>query len=222
MSTMNAQCEVNFSNNCFYTTRAMFRNYISYTKPLSFDEWMSIDDDKKAAVLYVQFFDQITLAWYKLKTDAAIEEECVSEVMMYLVKNVPIIKENPSRFKPSYIYRVCYNCIYCKSIDPYKGQTAKTSWYNNTTSNIVKVGDDVIDLFDTLMTDEDDYIDVDKTSAREAIWKIIDDMGEDTAAIVDEILGGKKAGKRISNRREEIIDNLRTRLACYKEVFLND
>lgn len=221
MSTINTQCEVNFSNNCFYTTRAMFRNYIGYTKPLTFDEWMSIDDDKKAAVLYVQFFDEITLAWYKLKTAAAIEEECVSEVMMYLVKNVPIIKENPARFKPNYIYRVCYNCIYCKSIDPYKGQTAKTSWYNNTVSPYIKASADSeeINIFDTLVSESDD---VDYIIAREHLWQIISSMGSDAEAVVDELLGGKKVTGNIRKKREEIIENLKTRLACYKEVFLND
>ncbi len=207
--------EINYIGNSFYATRNMFRNYINYERPLTFEEWSSIDDDKKAAVLYVQFFDQITLAWYKLKTDAAIEEDCVSEVLMYLIKNVPVIKSNPSRFKPSYIYKVVYNCIYCKSIDPYKGQTAKTSWFNNTCSQFVQKGDEIVDIFDEISNTED----IDVTAAREHFWAIIEDMGDDVIAIVENILNGTRVPAAVNKRRAEIIIELQNRLIAYKEVF---
>lgn len=207
--------EINYIGNSFYATRNIFRNYINYERPLTFEEWSSIDDDKKAAVLYVQFFDQITLAWYKLKTDAAIEEDCVSEVLMYLIKNVPVIESNPSRFKPSYIYKVVYNCIYCKSIDPYKGQTAKTSWFNNTCSQFVQKGDEIVDIFDEISNTED----IDVTAAREHFWAIIEDMGDDVIAIVENILNGTRVPAAVNKRRAEIIIELQNRLIAYKEVF---
>lgn len=207
--------EINYIGNSFYATRNIFRNYINYERPLTFEEWSSIDDDKKAAVLYVQFFDQITLAWYKLKTDAAIEEDCVSEVLMYLIKNVPVIESNPSRFKPSYIYKVVYNCIYCKSIDPYKGQTAKTSWFNNTCSQFVQKGDEIVDIFDEISNTED----IDVTAAREHFWAIIEDMGDDVIAIVENILNGTRVPEAVNKRRAEILIELQNRLIAYKEVF---
>lgn len=207
--------EINYIGNSFYATRNMFRNYINYERPLTFEEWSSIDDDKKAAVLYVQFFDQITLAWYKLKTDAAIEEDCVSEVLMYLIKNVPVIQSNPSRFKPSYIYKVVYNCIYCKSIDPYKGQTAETSWFNNTCSQFVQKGDEIVDIFDEISNTED----IDVTAARDHFWAIIEDMGDDVIAIVENILNGTRVPATVNKRRAEIIIELQNRLIAYKEVF---
>ena len=202
----------------FYATRSMFRNYINYERPLSWEEWMSVDDDKKAAVLYVQFFEQISLAWYKLKTKAAIEEECVSEVLMYLIKNVPIIKENPSRFKPAYIYKICYNCIYCKSMDPYKGQTAKTSWYNNTCSQYVKSGEDELDLFDTVVSNED----LDGVLAREHFWDIIESMGEDTVKLVEQIINSGRLPSRIGKQKAEIIESLKVALVSYKEAFCGE
>lgn len=205
------------SQNCFYQTRAMFRNYLNYEKPLSYEEWLSVDDDNKAAVLYVQFFEQITLAWYKLKTKAAIEEECVSEVLMYLVKNVPIIKENPSRFKPAYIYKVAYNCIYCKSMDPYNGQTAKTSWYNNTTSQYVQSGDDIIDIFDTISDNED----IDAVSCREHFWNIIEEMGDDALAVVDQLLNGTRLPAGVGAKKAKILEELRIKLISYKEVYMD-
>lgn len=210
--------EVVYSANSFYNARSLFRNYINYTKPLTFEEWMSLDSDKKTAALFVQFFEQISLAWYKLKTNAAIEEECVSEVIMYLMKNTPIIEQNPSRYKPSYIYQICYNCIYCKSIDPYKGQTAATSWYNNTTSQYVKSGDDTIDIFDTVKSNDD----VDSTLARQQIWKIIEDMGEDAVKLAVQIINGNKVPARMSKNRAEILESLKVALVSYKEAIYSE
>lgn len=202
------------SSTPFYATRSMFRTYINYKRPLSYKEWLSVDDDKKAAVLYVQFFEQISLAWYKLKTKAAIEEECVSEVLMYLIKNVPIIKEDGSKFSPSYIYKVCYNCIYCKSIDPYKGQTAKSSWYNNTCSQYIKSGEDELDLFDTVASNED----IDEVLAREHFWDTIESMGEDTVKLVEQIINSGRLPSRIGKHRAEIIESLKVALVSYKEA----
>lgn len=61
---------------------------IGYVKPLSYEEWIQLPDEYKAGAIYVQFFDQICLAYSKVKTNAAIEEECVSEVLAYIMKNV--------------------------------------------------------------------------------------------------------------------------------------
>lgn len=215
----------------FYATKDMFTNYLSFDKPLSYDEWLATADDNKAAVLFVQFFDQITLAWYKLKTDAAIEEECVEVVLQYLMKNVPILVENPARFSPKYIYKICYNCIYCKSIDPYKGQTAKTSWYNNTTSQYVQCGEDTLDLFD-LASDDSEDADAENVINRERFWAIIEDMGSDTLSVVAKLLGDTSRTKRseeqfqpvelpkVSKAKEQkILDKLREVLAPFKDLY---
>lgn len=61
---------------------------IGYVRPLSYEEWIQLPDEYKAGAIYVQFFDQICLAYSKVKTNAAIEEECVSEVLAYIMKNV--------------------------------------------------------------------------------------------------------------------------------------
>jgi hypothetical protein len=75
-------------SNQFKTTYRYLKTATHYTKPLSYDEWLNIADDLKVGVLFVQFYEQISLAWYKLRTAAAVEEECVSEVLAYLTKNV--------------------------------------------------------------------------------------------------------------------------------------
>ena len=40
----------------FYTTRDLFKNFIDFDEPLSYREWLSVDDSYKVAVLYLQFF----------------------------------------------------------------------------------------------------------------------------------------------------------------------
>ena len=81
-----------------HKTRALYSNYIGYDKPLTFDEWNELPFGSKAAALFVQFFDQISLAWFKTKSFYTPEEDGISEVMQYLMKNVPIIEQDPARF----------------------------------------------------------------------------------------------------------------------------
>ena len=137
----------------FKTTYNLFKSYvesyISDTKSLDFESWMKLPQDLKAAALFVVFYEQITLAYIKLKTDACSEEECVSEVIRYLLKNVSKIENDPKRYRKSYIYTVAYNCIYCVSIDPYRGVTAENSWFNNTCSCWTQTSEgDELCLFD--------------------------------------------------------------------------
>ena len=74
---------MNMSNQ-FLVTRNIIRDVVSIEKSLSYESWLAIADEYKAAALYLIFFDQIMLAWYRLRTPAAIEDECVSEVLLYL------------------------------------------------------------------------------------------------------------------------------------------
>lgn len=207
------------TSNEFFATRNMIRDVVSVEKPLSYESWLAIADEYKAAALYLIFFDQILLAWYRLRTPAAIEEECVSEVLLYLNKNVDKIREDKKRFTPAYIYRVCYNCIYCKSVDPYSGQTSKTSWFNNTCSNIVHVGEDVLDLFDTIVVEADIIEERIKAANRDLFWKLIEDSDKDTATVINEILENKKPSKRLSpDKRAAIMEGLRKKFAGFENA----
>ena len=82
----------------FYQTRDMFKEFIGVDTPLAYSTWMELDPDKKAAALFVNFFDQITLAWYKVKSFYAVDEDGVSTCLQYLQKNVPVIENAPNRF----------------------------------------------------------------------------------------------------------------------------
>lgn len=220
----------------FYTTRELFRSFTGYTHPLSFEDWQKSADDSKVAVLYCQFFDQITLAWYKLKSVYSTEEDGVSEVLQYLTKNVPLIMKDRKRFTPAYIYKVAYNCLYCLCRDPNRYKAA----YENEMSNLVENGEDELDLFDTVASDRDEYEIHSKDQRRERFWQIIENEGDDAVVVVSKLLGEdldwresriRKNGeyRRITNRdrmkvtaarEEEIIEKLRKVLAEYAELFL--
>lgn len=175
--------------NAFVETKNLFTNYTKYTSPLSYEEWLAVADDSKAAVLYVQFYDQITLAWYKTKSFFVLEEDGVSTVIQYLMKNVPILKKDPSRFKPSYIYQVAYNCLYCISHDIKRD----IERYEREISNIVGCDDDELDLFDTVTSNDPDYEEI---LTKENFWAIIEDMGLETAKVVEYLLNDEPLKKK--------------------------
>lgn len=90
----------------FYDARNLFIEQTRYTEPLSYEEWKAKPEDLKAALLFVQFFDQITLAWDKANTLNFIEsEEGVETMMQYLQKQISdcYIKGHPKK-KVSFDY----------------------------------------------------------------------------------------------------------------------
>lgn len=133
-------------NSEFYNTFKIYRSAINYSKPLSYSSWKRLPQDVKAVALYVQFYNEITLAWFKVKTAWSNEADGVECINQYLMKNVNIIDKDRKRFNPKYIYRVAYNCLYCVCIDPSKNKES----YQNETSNYVDTGDDELDLFDVI------------------------------------------------------------------------
>lgn len=168
-----------------YATRELFSSYVHYTHPLSFDEWLAVADDLKAAVLYCQFFEQITLAWYKLKSVYSSEADGVDEAIQYLQKNVDIIKSDSKRFTPSYIYKIMYNCLYCLCRDPNRYKKI----YENECSNIRESSDGEYDVFDT-------YIDAGSSveasmlaESKEKFWSVVESRGRKTVIVVAELLG---------------------------------
>ena len=138
------------SNSCFYKTLCIYREYIGYKKAYSFNQWKRLPDNQKVAALFVQFYNEITLAWYKVKTEWSIEEEGVEIINQYLDKNVSKILNDKKRFDPRYIYRVAYNCLYCLCIDPSKNKDR----YYKEQSNITNYGEEELDLFDTIISED--------------------------------------------------------------------
>ena len=215
-------------NNAFKEAEHLFREGTQYTQPLSYNEWMGIPYENKAAVLFVQFYNQITLAWFKTKSFFALEEDGVSIVLQYLMKNVPLIEKDNKRFSPAYIYKVSYNCLYCISHDIQRD----IERYEKETSNIVRCGEDQLDLFDTVAIEDD----LEARFSRKEFWDLIEHMDLKTQKVINHLLNNgslKKVSKRNFNYRvdplrdisvsldemEKIMQDLRGKLAKFSEVF---
>ena len=210
----------------FQQAKIRFREFADYEKPLTYEEWMEAPDECKAAILYVQFYDQITLAWNKTHSVYSDINDGVSEVLQYLNKNVEKIKADKRRFTPAYIYKVAYNCLYCLCRDMNRYRRV----YDNECSNIVGYGEDELDLFDTLVDEEksEAQFETDKALAYLAtstkFWDIIESMGTKTKLVVAKLLGENSyTPKELNSVSEEetaqIINELRNRLGSYVKVF---
>lgn len=205
----------------FSETRIMFAEAISYEKPLTFDQWMRLapvprvsrkdgsvkySEDHRAAALFVQFYEQITLAWYKVRSYYTLEEDGVSTVIQYLQKNVPIIAANPKRFSPHYIYQVAFNCLYCICHDIQIDRER----FARETSNIHLTDNGEVDLFDTVA--ESDVLE--SEIARKAFWKLIYDALTEEATYSRKVIKGgevvveRYSEKFVDGRAEAVINKL--------------
>lgn len=180
----------------FRDTRNLYLDYLSgFEFPLTYESWLNADDELKAVLLFVNFFDQIELAWYKTRFSFVLEEDAVSQVNVYLMKNVPFIEKEEKRFRPSYIYTVAANCL--RSLTYIERDINREKL---ETPNEVSVGDDIVDLYDLSPSHDDTY---EVQQAKEAIWDIISKMGPKAEKVVNYLLNPddslaaarKKSGK---------------------------
>lgn len=196
------------SQNTFAETRNLFTMYVGYVSPLSYDEWKALPDSHKSAALFVQYYDEITLAWYKLKSVYSYipDEDGISTICQYLQKNVGKILEDPKRFTSAYIYQVAYNCLYCITHDKLN------LWERNKTevSNITYSDNgDELNLYDTAETTqsaEDEYND---DEFKKMFWQVIEDSSLETQKVVNYLLNGDSLNRKRSNSVDYKYDMLR-------------
>lgn len=172
----------------FYDTYKMYCNYIGYdkSKPYSYETWMKLDNSRKCAALYCQFYFEITLAWYKVSTSWNTEAEGVEEIHKYLLKNVGKIEEDKKRFSPKYIYRVSWNCFDC--LIP--KWVPRLKWRIENEVNTEYVGNDGVpfSVFDFVSDGKSDKIDdIIFSKANERCYN--DELSEDTKLYVDYLFG---------------------------------
>ena len=194
-----------------YETMKLLRNYTGLTanQPLDYDEWMNLPSTHKSAALYVMFFNEITLAYYKSKSYYSPEEDNVSIVLQYLEKNVPILEKDKKRYSPKYIYRIAYNCMYCQSRDIKKDLER----YENEISNKVISGGEEFDLFDYV----GDNSSIESTIFRENFWKIIESMGDEVGSVVENLLNGTRLPAGVKQHKADIIAELKIRLSKFAD-----
>ena len=195
-------------SNTFAETRNLFTMYVGYVRPLSYDEWKALPESHKSAALFVQFYDEITLAWYKLKTTYSYipDEDGVSTVCQYLEKNVSRINAEPKKFSSAYIYTVAYNCLYCITHD-------KTSlWERNQTeiSNITYSDNgDELDLFDTVADTRSAEDECEDQTFKKMFWQVIEDSSLETQKVVNHLIHGDSLKKKNVNALDYKFDVLR-------------
>lgn len=231
------------NNYQFLQTRKMFREYLSgYPKNPTYEEWLKADADDKAALLYVTFYQEVTLAWYSAVTAINVvhvtQEDGISTVLQYLMKNVDKIAEDPKRYDGRYIYRVCYNCLL--SLWKTRGTDAQRSAIEIPTEFFAGCPSDLsvdksVSLWD-LVPSEDEDLETQQT--KEAIWNIIRHMGPKAEKVVNHLINPKDTLHKISGSSserpidrladvsvskaeyDEILEELRIKLAPYKDVLL--
>ena len=223
------------NNYQFIQTRDMFRDYlVGYSKETTYEEWKNAEAVDQVALLYVTFFQQVTLAWYNAITSRGIsyvtQEDAISIVLQYLMKNVSKIMEDETKYSSNYIYRVCYNCIGC--LPRPEGEKMRDAC---VISNEYVDGDVTVDLFDLVPSKDDDP---ETAEIKEAVWEIIRHMGPNAEKVVNHILNPDETLKRVSKNssagkidrladisvsEEEykaIITELKVKLAPYKDAIL--
>lgn len=193
--------------NNFSETRNLFTLYTGYVRPLSYDEWNALPSDHKSAVLFVQFFNEITLAWYKLSTKCpwTPDEDGVSCICQYLEKNVKILETHPERFSSAYIYKVAYNCLYCITVDPPKPRER----FEKEVNHMVSGNEDTeYDLYDTAPRHsvEEEY---EEKIYKEMFWRVIEDCGLETQKVVNWLLNDVSLMKTGRRSKTYKIDPLR-------------
>lgn len=218
------------SSNQFKETYNLFRGYINYSEEYLYDEWLNSPEEHKVAILYCQFYKEITLAWNKVVSVYSQDTDGVDEVVQYLMKNVDKIKNDSKRFRPQYIYTVAYNCLYCLCRDLNK----KKKIYENECSNIVQHNDEELDLFDTVEACKETSVEGHiSDNEKERFWSLIEDMGQDTVIVVSKLLNDpmnwSKTGKAkftkkdydkiTEDRFQEILASLKHVLAEFNDLF---
>lgn len=198
--------------NTFYETKNLFKNYIQYNKPLSYVEWLALNDDHKAAALFVQFFNEILLAWNKAKSYDGDDEEAVETVLQYLIKNVEIIKKNPSRYKANYIYRVAYNCLYCICHDRKCDKERRE--YEIYAIQCDSDGQEY-NLLDTFVCNSGS---IEDALNKQLFWSIIEDLDVDSRALVETILKSGKLPEKMTPKTQKIVAELRIKFADLEDL----
>lgn len=185
--------------------------------PVSLEVWQTIPDDLKSAALFVNFYQQILMAYNRLKTPASVDAECVSEVLMYLQKNVRKIMDDPHRYTPAYIYRVSYNCLMGPAVLTYTSKTGVNGYFYNTVPNIINGDDGELDLFDAICTDCcDDLTPPERLFDYVALWDIIDGLDEQSKKVVYGFMDGRQRIDGVpAKERRKIVEELKKIFASF-------
>lgn len=186
------------TRDAFIMTKLMFADAcgIHGSQDISFSEWMRYRDDLKAAALFVIYYRKIRTAWLKTKRDYIDPEDAVSTVLQYLVKNVPIIEANPSRYAEAYVYKVAFNALMSL------GLGKKKQWFYDNREEFPVDDEDRSDIF------EDRKADIDRNIFSREVQKLIDTLTDEQIEVLNGILERKAVCDR--KRKDAVLKELRS------------
>lgn len=180
--------------NAFQEARNCFREGTQFSSDLTFEEWSQKPADHQAAILFVQFYNQITMAWYKASERYPFidEEDALSIAMQYLQKQVARDLMTKERFTPQYIYQVSWNAI------SGLGWTQRDqNRYANEVSEVVETSEGEVSLYDTVVDSQSG--DFDTLLQDREMMSIIANMGDKTQKVLNYLLNGESL-KKVSKR----------------------
>ena len=195
------------AGDAFLETKNMLAEITSFVKyPVTYELWMTIDDEYKAAALYVNFYAQIVIAKNKYRTTHYVDDEdMVSIVMQYLVKNVKKIKSDRKRFTCSYIYTVVYRAIF--------GLVRTASDHKlpfNISSQYFNMDGEEHDVFEILE-------DTSNCFTNEKFAKIFESLSDSEIKMYYHIIWGTRLNKPEQRKGDEILDSLKKAFASLYE-----
>ena len=189
------------TNYQFIQTRNMFKDYLTgYPKNPDYATWSKADPDDKAALLFVTFYQEITLAWFNAISSRNIvyisQEDGVSTILQYLMKNVEKIDEDAKRYTPQYIYQVAFNCLLglCNTRGTEQKRCA------SEVSNEYREGDKELDFFDLVPSNDED---LETAKIKEAVWEIIRKMGPKAEKVANHLINPGDTLHKVSRSSSE-------------------
>ena len=169
--------------------------------PITWESWMNLDDNLKAAALFVNFFKEVTMAYNALKCYYLDEEDAISHVCQYLIKNVDKIKADRKRFTPAYIYRVAYNCILGFVRVP-----SRKDFADNTTAQYFNIDGEEHDIFEIIEDDTDCFKNAEFT-------RILENLSDEEKSMVSHLIWGSRLKKAEQRKEKELMDRIKKAFA---------
>ena len=147
------------------------------------------------------------------------------------MKNVDKISKDSKRYTAEYIYQVCYNCL----LSLWRTRNTERLRCSCEISNEYAEDGVSVNLWDLVPAEDDD---IETQQTKEAVWTIIRHMGPKAEKVVNHIINPGDTLHKISQSSserpldrladvsvskkeyDEIVEELRVRLAPYKDLLL--
>lgn len=187
------------------------------TYPLDYGNWLKLPIDLRQAALFVNFYDVVYKEMVRTMDSGAFWMDasmCINELFKTFTRFVN--EPSEKAYNERYMRRIISNAY--ADVRKIKRDQAPVE---NEISNIVSGGENEVDMFQTYIGDEYDFLDICiRQKHVGAFWDMIGSLDNDALAYVDKIISGDKVGKRLKAKEAKILEQLREALAPYKAIFM--